>query len=214
MKYAFVVLIFAWAGAWAGVTVRAQGQPGLAYYTGDNDVPQPPGVAPRLPEDFVGGVQRDQSDTLVHHITVVARPSEEKCGRSFYIKGTFRFDHDLDPDADISGTMVRCTNSVLLGPPCNERKNYQVQFKGTITRVRGERAGSRRLSVDITYFPDEKWIRENCKKARVDRGTDAFVLTEAKPDVRSPTSKIIYDDIDEAERLLIDNLMKGMRQPR
>jgi hypothetical protein len=175
----------------------------MAYYTGNNEGPLPPGVVPPPFEEYTAGIQGEV-------ITVIAKG--DKCGRRFYIQGTFHFDGISDPDAEISGTMLRCTNSVLLGPPCNERKDYQVQFKGTIKRLRGDRAGLRRLSIDITYFPDEKWIRENCKKARIDRGSDSLVLTEAKPFERSPTGKIISDDIDEAEKLIIDGLlMKGAR---
>lgn len=72
----------------------------------------------------------------------------------------------------------------------------------------------RQLIISVDYYPDEKWIKENCKKARVDRGSDVLVLTDATPSARSPTGKIINDDIDEAEKLIIDNIMKGMRTPR
>ncbi len=211
MKQAVVVLVFAGASVWCGGTGWAQAQPDMAYYSGDNDGPVPPGTVPPSPEDFVGGVQRDPRDRQFHTITVAAKG--DKCGRSFYIKGTFRFDDDLDPDAEITGTMSRCTTTILLPPPCNHLKNYQVEFKGTVKRGRGPRTGSRQLSIDINYFPDEKWIPEPpCKKARTDRGTDSLVLTEARPDKRTPTGKIINDDIEEAEKLIVDSIMKGFRK--
>jgi hypothetical protein len=188
----------------------------MADYSGNNNVPLGPGQVPPPLEEYVGGAELitdppSPAGTQSYLITVTAKGDE--CGRSFYIKGTCTF-VDNKPDAKVTGTMLRCTNKVLLGPPCNQRKNYQVGFEGTITRGRGERAGSRQLRIDIKYFPDEKWIRENCKKARVDRGSDSLILTEVKPFERTPTGKIINDDIDEAEKLVIDNLMKGMRKPR
>lgn len=203
MKEVFGVLVFSLASLWFGSAVRAQAPPDVTYYRGTNDAPAVPGTAHVEGENFLAGVQGNQ-------VTVHAQA--DTCGRMFYIKGTMSFPANIETGT-ISGTMSRCTNTVLLGPPCNQMKNYQVQFSGTVTRSRGQR-GLRQLIINIDYYPDEKWIKENCKKARVDRGSDVLVLTDATPDVRSPTGKIIRDDIDEAEKLIIDNILKGLRQPR
>ena len=203
MKQAFIFLVFAWASLWFGSSCWAQGQSEATYYRGTNDAPAVPGTAHVEGENFLAGVQGNQ-------VTVVAQ--SDTCGRMFYIKGTMSFPANIETGT-ISGTMSRCTNTVLLGPPCNHLKNYQVQFSGTVTRSRTP-GGLRQLMININYYPDEKWIKENCKKARVDRGSDVIVLTDATPDVRSPTGRIIRDDIDEAEKVVIDTILKGLRQPR
>jgi hypothetical protein len=208
MRPLFIVLVFTWASVWHGSAGWAkerdpnQGyvQPDVAFYEGSNDAPPVPGADVVGGEKFLAGIQGNR-------IYVIARG--DTCGRTFYLQGTF----DIPPNrvsGTIRGTMWRCTNRELVGPPCNQKKNYQVQFTGTISVGRAPRTNYRQLMINLDY-PYEKWIKEPCKKVKVDDGTDTLVLTDATPEQRSPTGKIIRDDMDEAEKLLVDTFMKSLQ---
>lgn len=114
VKQACGGLAFVAACLGVGPAIWAQSQSETTYYRGTNDAPAVPGAAHVEGESFVAGIQGNQ-------VTVAAHP--DSCGRTFYIKGTVSLPANFET-GKISGTMSRCTNTVLLGPPCNQLKNY------------------------------------------------------------------------------------------
>ena len=123
MKPLCIVLVFACASGWhcsadwAQAQAPNQGyiQPDVTFYEGSNDAPPVPGA------DFVGG-EKFLAGTQGNQIYVIAR--SDTCGRTFYLNGTMNIQPNM-VTGTISGTMWRCTNPELVGPPCNQNKNYQ-----------------------------------------------------------------------------------------
>jgi hypothetical protein len=179
----------AWAQGNTSRTYRGTNGPPAGQQPGSSYGPSP------TPDNFVVNVYGQGNDLTF----VVTSGGGDICGRSYYFTGTVIFPAH-SKTGSIGGPMLRCTDPGLV-VYCNEKTVYQVTFTGTVER------GDGTFDIRITY-PDEKWLKEDCKNKRTDVGTEQILLTYAPPTPPEPT---IREMIDQAKEKAADTMYKSVR---
>lgn len=121
-------------------------------------------------------------------LTITLAPvGSDECGRTTVLTG--RLSPGANPTGgNFSGTIYRCTTDDLeeqckkLGRPIGE--NFSKPATGTFNNT------SSGLIINVTY-PAEKWVKEDCKFQKQDKGSVVVLISSASGRSRGVT----YDDL-------------------
>ncbi len=93
-------------------------------------------------------------NVIISGTQFTAIPTDDGCGRPYYLQGFMKFSTEGADRGAISGTMLRCTTKALIAK-CGQREFYPVNFDATYELIPA--GPTRTLRISIHHYPKEIW---------------------------------------------------------
>jgi len=143
-------------------------------------------------------------NVIINDTQFTAIPTDDGCGRPYYLQGFMRFSTEGADRGTISGTMLRCTNKELIAK-CGQRENYPVNFDATYELIPA--GPTRTLRISIHHYSKEIWNKTDCKLFRTDNGSGVLILHEVVPSWPNNSPSKMQQTIDKVKSTITNSIL-------